>query len=70
MYVHVFICLRRTNFTPAVRMIRLYSTGCLPVVILHFTSPRCVLSVVLISFLTFRARRFDIKGYTKFGFLL
>lgn len=70
MCVDVFICTRRTNFTPGVRMIRIYSTGCLPVVTLHFTSPRWVLSVVLISFLTFRARRFDIKGYTKFCLLL
>ena len=69
--VDVFIiCRRRTNFTPAVRMIRLYSPGCLPVVTLHFTSPRWVLPVVLISFLTFRAHRFDIKVYTKFGLLL
>jgi hypothetical protein len=70
MCIDVFVCLRRTNFTPAVRMIRLYSTGCLPVVTLHFTSPRWVLSVVLISFLSFRPRRFVIKGYTKFGLLL
>jgi len=73
MCVDVFISLHRTNFTPAVRMIRLCSTDCLPAVTLHFTSQShavVLLSVVLISFLTFRVRHFDIKDYTKFCLLL